>query len=123
MTNVSGPLQVGTTFTFLMNDGKSFETCILDVCEETRHNRKFKSLIFSTSLLCGALEFRGEIMMTQSDPTLEKVIRTDIQYAFNAHGCCACLLGLNSNIQREVANGVKVGLANIIRISDQASRE
>ena len=60
--------------------------------------------------------------MTESDPTIERVARTDIQYAFTAHGCCACLLGLNSNIQREVANGVKVGLANIINISDNAAR-
>ena len=107
---MSGPLQVGTTFTFMLKNGSSFESRILDVLEEESR----KSLIFSSSLLCGAIELRGEIEMTEEN------MRTNIQYAFSTHGCCAGFVSLNSNVQREIANGVRVGLANIIRISEEA---
>ena len=111
MKNVSGGLGIDSTFTFVMNDGAEFQTRLVDVLDEKSH----KALIFSTSLVCGLLELRGEIELTERSEV------TEIQYNFSIGGCMACVASSNTRIEQEIVNGVKVGLANIIDMSEKAN--
>ena len=105
----------GNTFTFVMKTGTSIPTTVSDVVEN-------ESLVFSGSLLGGLVGFQGRIDMTPTDTTGDDggAPTTHIKYSFGMNGFLGGVLGWVKS--GEVVNGTEQGLANIIKMSEEAER-
>ena len=108
LQDVSGPCENGTTFIFVMNDGSKVPTALSKV----EANR---TLTFSGSILGGAMGFSGTVDLKpqDTDPT-----RTQVTYRFGLRGCVGGVFALLKS--EMVVGGTEGGLANIVRMSEDA---
>lgn len=106
--DVVGGLADGSTFTFVMKDGPVKETpCKLSNVKDA------ESLTFSGAAMGGLMSFSGTITLAPNDGG-----GTHVKYEFGLGGPLGMLVNVLPGAA--VVDGVEGGLANIVRISEEA---
>mmetsp|Transcript_28936 Transcript_28936/g.40572 ORF Transcript_28936/g.40572 Transcript_28936/m.40572 type:complete len:152 (+) Transcript_28936:80-535(+) len=111
VTNVrNGGFMDGGTFDFVMKEGsmKVVPCTLSNFVHE-------KSFTFSGSVMGGFLSFVGTIELT---PTAETEKETKVNYTFELSGCLGSLLSCAN--PKPIVDGTENGLANIVRLSEEA---
>jgi len=111
LVDVKGGCTEGGTFTFHIKNGDRMAPCKLSNVKEN------ESLVFTGTLFGGAMGFEGRILLTP----LEGDDKTKVDYSFGVSKLLGGLIMLvNSN---PIVHGTETGLANIIRLSEEAEKQ
>lgn len=112
LDDVSGPLEDGTTCTFVMKDGGSRIPTTVSGVEQD------KAFTFSGSAVGGLMKFCGVIELNPVPVDEGESPRTEINYSFEMSGLVGMLF--NTFKSSAVVGGVEKGLENIVQLSEQA---
>lgn len=119
LSEVSGPLENGTTFNFVMKDSNIIAPCVLSNVKEN------ESFTFSGQMLKGIAKFKGTVLLKpvpddekKHTPNNNKGV-TEIDYTFEMYGPLGGLMNFFKS--KEIINGTEKGLEKMIEISDNYS--
>merc|ERR1719157_35716 len=106
----------GNTMTFVMNNGMKLKTTISSV-------KEYQCFVFSGSVFFGCLGFEGRIELKgpagENDPG-NSAASTCVKYSFGMNGLLGGIAGRYNS--KMIEEGTEQGLANIIRISEEAEK-
>ncbi len=111
LSEVNGPCQDGTSFNFDMKSGN------LKLPTTLSNTVKNQSLTFSGGLLMNSFKFKGDVVIT---PQQDDGNKSKIEYTFEVTGALGALANLFINSQN--VRGVEDGLANMIKLSEEAQK-
>jgi hypothetical protein len=110
LKDVSGPCMNGTTMNFVMVTGPSPMCTLSNVVENS-------ALTFSGKMAGGAVKFAGTILLT---PEPDDSGKTTVDYTFEISGCVGAIASRFKS--KDIIGGTESGLANIVRLSEEAQR-
>ena len=106
LRDVSGGCEDGTTCVFVPKDGHEFQFTLSDV-------EKHKTLTFSGVAAWGTVRCEGRVRITPVDR-----FSTKLEYSFGISGSVGFVVALLRT--DDVVTGTEAGLANMVRLSEQA---
>jgi hypothetical protein len=102
-----GRCNEGATFTFHMKENDRMAPCKLIKVKEN------ETLTFAGTLFAGMLGFEGKILLTQQEDG-----KTKVDYSFELSRLLGALVMMIN--PKPVVDGTETGLANIVRLSEEA---
>ena len=109
VTDASGGCEEGTTCIFAMKDGNKIPIKLSNV-------EKNKSVDFSGGMFYGLLGAEGKVQISSIDDATSK-----IDYSFELKGFIGSIVSVVK--KRECVEGTEGGLANMVKLSEEAQKK
>lgn len=106
--DVSGGCANGTTCTFAMKDGNNIPIKLSNV-------KKNESVDFAGGMLGGMLRAEGKVLISTVNDTTSK-----IDYSFELQGLLGSIVSVIK--KKECVEGTEGGLANMVKLSEEAQK-